>query len=268
MIISHKYKFIFLHVPKTGGSSINAYFSQFIGKKDILNGWNHSLRLGIPYNQKLLKMINNKYGLSMISKAIKLRMNDNKMFERPILEYAFREILKKKIGTTSMHANAEQIKKYNPHAWNNYFKFTFVRNPYTHAVSDWMFDEKNWSIISENTYINEKKFTKKNFIVYLKKIKKQIKNKKNYYHEMLPFNKIYTINGKIAVDFVGKFENLKRDINKIHKKLRLPKKRFYFPHTKKNKKTDYLEYYNQESKKLVEEIWSKEFEFFKYKFLK
>ena len=50
MIISHKYKFIFLHVPKTAGSSINTYFSQFIGDKDILNGWNHSLRQGIPYN--------------------------------------------------------------------------------------------------------------------------------------------------------------------------------------------------------------------------
>ena len=35
MIISHKYKFIFLHVPKTAGSSINTYFSQFIGDKDM-----------------------------------------------------------------------------------------------------------------------------------------------------------------------------------------------------------------------------------------
>ena len=34
---------------------------------------------------------------------------------------------------------------------------------------------------------------------------------------MVPFNKIYTINGKLAVDFVGKFENLNNDMEKIKK---------------------------------------------------
>ena len=34
----------------------------------------------------------------MISKAINLRIKDRKIFERPILEYAFREILKKKLA--------------------------------------------------------------------------------------------------------------------------------------------------------------------------
>ena len=53
MIISHKYKFIFLHVPKTAGSSINTYFSQFIGDKDILNGWNHYMTA----SEIMLKMI-------------------------------------------------------------------------------------------------------------------------------------------------------------------------------------------------------------------
>ena len=36
MIISDKYKFIFLHIPKTGGSSISAYLNQFLGKNDGL----------------------------------------------------------------------------------------------------------------------------------------------------------------------------------------------------------------------------------------
>ena len=96
MIISHKYKFIFLHVPKTAGSSVKTFLSQYIGDEDILVGWNHSLRKGIPYNKKFLKTINNEFGLKMISKAISLRKKDSKIFERPILEYAYREILKKK----------------------------------------------------------------------------------------------------------------------------------------------------------------------------
>ena len=68
MILSHKYKFIFLHVPKTAGSSITTFFSQFLGDKDILNGWNHPLRNGIPYNLRSLEMVNNKFGLKMILK--------------------------------------------------------------------------------------------------------------------------------------------------------------------------------------------------------
>ena len=76
MIISHKHKFIFLHTPKTAGSSICAFFSQYIGDDDILNGWNHSLRNGIPYNHKTLSMVNNKFGLKMISAAINLRKKD------------------------------------------------------------------------------------------------------------------------------------------------------------------------------------------------
>jgi hypothetical protein len=268
MIISHKYKFIFLHVPKTAGSSVNTFFSQYIGDNDILNGWNHSLREGIPYNRNILSMVNTKFGLKMISKAINLRIKDHKLFERPIIEFAYRELLKKKIGTTSMHATANQLKKFDKTAWNKYFKFAFVRNPYTHAISDWMFNEKQWSIINDNKLPTKRKFTKKGFVKHLKSIKKDINNKKSYYYNMRPFSKIYTINDKIAVDFIGKFENLKDDVYKIQKILKLPKKNFQLIHSKKNTLNKHLKYYNEESRELVKEIWNKEFEFFKYEFPK
>ena len=266
MIISHKHKFIFLHVPKAAGSSVTLFFSQYLGKKDILNGWNHSLRKGIPYNRQVLEMVNNKFGLKMISKAINLRMKDNKLFERPIIEYAFREILKKKIGTTSMHAVAKQLQNYDKESWEKYFKFTFVRNPYTHALSEWMFDDKLWSIINDNKPLNKNKFTKKKFTQFLKNLKKQKGNKNNYYYEMFPFNKIYTIDGKLAVDFVGRFETLRKDIKKIQKKLKLPKEKFGLSHTKKNTNKNHLKFYTEESRELVKELWSKEFELFNYKF--
>ena len=73
---------------------------------------------------------------------------------------------------------------------------------------------------------------------------------------MRPFSNIYTINGKIAVDYVGKFEDLKNDISKIQKILKLPKSKLTYLIQKKHKK-NYLKYYSKESKKLVEEIWKK-----------
>lgn len=266
MIISNKHKFIFLHVPKTAGSSVSTFFSQYLGEQDILNGWNHPLREGIQYNTNTLKMVNNKYGLKMMSRAINLRIKDRKLFERPIIDYAFREILKKKIGTNSIHATAKHIKSFDKKKWSTYFKFAFVRNPYTHALSCWMWDEDLWSITNKKSIVSKRKFNKKEFIKYLKNLKKKLNKDKNSFK--IPGNKIYTIDNKIAVDFIGKFENLKKDITKIQKILKLPKEKFKLEHTKKNTSKSYLKYYTHESKQLVKEIWKKEFELFNYQFPK
>lgn len=84
-------------MPKVAGSTIKVFFSRYLGENDILNGWNDVLRNGVHYNKKTLQLVNNKFGLEMISKAINLRIKDNKIFERPIIDYALREVLKKKL---------------------------------------------------------------------------------------------------------------------------------------------------------------------------
>lgn len=262
MIISHKYKFIFLHVPKTGGSSIAAYLSQFLGDDDIMNEWSHSLKFGISYNKESLKLLNNKFALSRISYAIKKRIKDGMILERPIFDYALKQVLMKKFGTESRHVPGKNIKKYDPKMFKNYFKFCFVRNPYSHAVSAWMWNENEWSIYGNNRKIYKNK-TKKNFSIYLKWLKK--KNNENFFK--LPGSKIYSINDEICVDYVGKFETIVQDLNKIKRILKLPVERFKIPHEKNNNyNQNYFEYYNAENKKLVEEIWAKVFKLFNYKY--
>ena len=263
MIISHKYKFIFLHVPKTAGSSIAAYMSQFLGDNDIMNEWNHSSKFGIWYNKKSLELLNNKYALKMISSAIKKRIKDGRIMERPILDYAIRKVLKLKLGSESRHIKAESIKKYDSKIWNSYFKFCFVRNPYSHAVSNWLWNENKWSLYKKKNSFESNGRTKQNFTKYLIKLKKE-KNLKDGFK--VPGTKIYTINNKICVDFVGKYENLQKDLDIIKKKLKLPAEKFNLPHEKKNSYGHYLKYFNEKNKKLVEQIWNKEFEFFDYKF--
>jgi len=264
MIISHKHKFIYLHVPKTAGSSVSTFFSQYLGDNDILNGWNHPLREGIPYNKNTLKTVNSKLGLKMVSKAINLRLKDRKLFERPIIDYAFREVLKKKMGTNSRHATAKHLKNFDKKSWDKYFKFAFVRNPYAHAISCWMWDEEKWPIINNKRIENKKKLKKEEFIKYLKNLRKKIGKERSYFK--IPGNKIYLIDNKISVDFIGKFENLNKDIIKIQKILKLPKEKIPLKHTKRNTTKNYLKSYSKESKKLVEEIWKKEFELFNYKY--
>lgn len=264
MIISHKYKFIFTHIPKTAGSSISAYLAQFLGDEDIMNdAWNEALSLGIPYNKRILKSVNTEYGLEKISEALSKREQDGKMLERPIIDYAFRKIISEKLGTESVHASAERVRNFDPIAWETYFKFSFVRNPFSHAISLWRWDENKFSKkFNLTTYSSEKKNVE-DFKIYLKKIKNDYSKfdiNKPYQH----LRDIYCIDGKIAMDFIGKMENLEADFKFIAKKLNLPNPYIDFPHTKKSEKVDLSSFYDQECIELVKSIWSEEFKNFDY----
>ena len=114
MIVSKKHKFVFLKTPKTGGSSIEFYLSQFCDKKDILTPL-------LPSEEKLkkrYKLLNSrnykikKFTLSKLSKLKILRkiiLNDHSSLK--ILENEIKFNLK------------------------GYFIFAFVRNPYNWIVS-------------------------------------------------------------------------------------------------------------------------------------
>ena len=72
--------------------------------------------------------------------------------------------------------------------------------------------------------------------------------------------------GKLVCDFIGRIENFKQDFKKICEKIDInaPKK---YPHKRKSKrKKDYREYYDEETKKLVEERYKEDLKYFGYKF--
>jgi hypothetical protein len=50
MIISHKYKFIFIKTCKTAGSSIEVYLSKFCGEDDIVTPIKKSENTHYPKN--------------------------------------------------------------------------------------------------------------------------------------------------------------------------------------------------------------------------
>lgn len=272
MIISHKYKFIFLHVPKTGGSAIKAYLSQFLGDNDLQLGWSDTLDWKIPYNQRVYREILKDKNLKFVKEALKRRLIDKRIFERPILDFALRKIISKKLKTNTSHATAWHVSKFAPKEWKKYFKFCFVRNPYTHAVSHFNWNEKNWNLSKIKIELKkEKNLANKNlFKKYLSNLIKKKNSKRTHSVSdrsfLIPGNEIYTLQNKIAVDFIGKFENIENDLNTIKQKLKLPKTNFELPHTKNSKNTSFLKFYDNQNKELVEKIWKKEFEFFNYKY--
>ena len=132
-----------------------------------------------------------------------------------------------------------------------FFKFCFVRNPYDYAVSDYL-----WRV-------------KKNQISFKEYLKLKVNNNDNKFLTMPLTNwEIYTIDDKIAVDFIGKFENLDSDLKKIFKILQIDKKHLNSDLflKKNNHRSAYKDYYDEECKMLVNKLHYKEIDQFKYTF--
>ena len=134
------------------------------------------------------------------------------------------------------------IKKIGLKKWNSYFKFTFVRNPWDRIVSIYHHRKQNRKIINQ-------KFQKWIYSI----------------DEFPTINQIWWIkhDGKIDMDFIGKFENLEIDFKKVCRKI---KAKFNLPHTNASKHIHYSSYYDLDSKKFVAKVCEEEIELFKYKF--
>ena len=133
--------------------------------------------------------------------------------------------------------------------FNNYFTFTIVRNPYDMVVSRYFFQKKTRAWCKDMSF--------KDWVKQLKKEKYT-----NY--------NLYSIDDKPVCDFYIRYETLKDDIETVLQKLGIIDYDLHdLPVLKgdiRDKNIHYREYYDNETKKIVEEIMKKEFDMFGYKF--
>ena len=194
-MISHKYKCIFIHIPRCAGSSM---------EKAIVNkSW--------YYYEKSTK-----------------------------------------------HILASTAKKIYKDYWNDYFKFSFVRNPWDRSVSLTRYGgfygckiEKGKLNLNNSKHLivdprSKSRFDKKSFIdnaVYLNIIDEEI-------------------------DFIGKFENLKEDWRFVCNSIGMNEKKLNnHRHYKSFNKNHYSRYYTDSTKQWVSERYKKDIERFGYKFI-
>ena len=120
MIISHKYKFIFIKTRKTAGTTIEYNISKYLGKNDIIPPSNQSIYLSqnYIYDTKISKFLK-KVKLTKIART----------FEKKFTEHEHAFDLKKKI---------------NKNFFDNYFKFCVEREPVDKCIS-YYFMRKNAS---------------------------------------------------------------------------------------------------------------------------
>jgi len=210
-MISHQYKFIFVHIPKTGGMSI----SRLIG------------RFALP---------------------LRLLAGDDYW--------------------TDVHGKYfHYIEKYGWDTWDKYYKFAFVRNPWSRLISSFFY------LSGDGNNIFDKKLSDK----YIKKYENDFSR---FVKEFVPSNMIKFLfhmhpqheficdqEGRIMIDFVGSYENIQEDFNKICDKFETP--HVILPHINKTQYTKtqhYSTYYNDETREIVADVYSRDIQLFGYTF--
>ena len=158
------------------------------------------------------------------------------------------------------HATANQIKRLYCQNYEDYFSFTFVRNPWGRAISDYFWIKKNLKIEDsfKNYLLLENKFNTPRFSYpHLHKTGRGD-------HVLPQSDFILDSNREQMVNYIGRFENIQQDFDTICDKIGIPRQEL--PHNNKTNHKRYVEYYDEETRQIVAEKYAKDIEYFGYEF--
>ncbi|MEX2475461.1 sulfotransferase family 2 domain-containing protein [Marinobacter sp.] len=231
MIVCHKYKFIFLKTSKTAGSSIEMALSRFCGPDDIIT----------PLSEE----------------EDALRVKQGGVAPQNYLEYPFRykpsQLWKfisrgKSLRRFYNHIPARKLKRrLGKDIWDSYYKFCVVRDPWDRTISQYY-----WRLRNEDQPMSIDKFLDSRHIDSL--IRKGIG--------------VYTIDGKIVVDKICRYENLEQHLEEVRNELGLPEP-ISLPQAKatfRKDKRHYSEVLSEHQKEKIRVIFSDEIKLLGYEY--
>lgn len=164
----------------------------------------------------------------------------------------------------SSHDHAGYYRDHHELCWNSYFKFSIVRNPWDRTFSIYNFYKNGNNPVNAKIKISMNEMSFEDFIHLYSR------------GEWLPgssfSNPLLTqqldwisLDGKIAVDLVVKFESLQEDYIRLCEELNIRARRL--PHLKKmGNRGDYKNMYNDETKNIIYRRFKKDIEAFDYDF--
>ena len=194
-MINHKHKFIFIHIPRTGGTSIEKHF-----------GYN-----GDPA----------WWG-----------------------------------GDGKKHWNLNQYKEaLSNEQFDNYFKFTFIRNPWDIVISNYM--DRGWYSSPVQGRGGEIGYHSGKKLSYF------LEHYQPAAHEY--GDSFFDYFNPKQIDFIGRFENRVKDLNFISKKIGINLNSRTVARRCVNKK-HYTEYYDDETREIVAQKYARDIEYFGYEF--
>ncbi len=199
MIVSHRYRFIFIKTRKTAGTSIEIALSSLLGPDDIITPvgpapWDEAYRARMGF---------------MTARNFKRRWHEVRLGDLPA---SARIACKKLTGRYSVktvwpmafwpHMSASDARRaLGEDIWNSYFRFAVERNPWDFAVSlyHWKLRRNPQHRMSLAEYVQRG------------------------YPARYANSRLYTIDGEIAVDSLLHFESLDEELDEISAHLGFPR---------------------------------------------
>jgi len=132
---------------------------------------------------------------------------------------------------------------------SEYFKFSFIRNPWDRIVSFYHYFGLN-SQCSFNDFIQQ------HF---------QTLYKENYWFLKSQFEFISVENYSV-VDFLGRFENLQADFDVVCKKLGIENSTLFHKNKSNHSNLNYRDYYDETSIRIVRDLYKQDIYHFEYEF--
>jgi len=257
MIISYRHRFIFLHCRKVAGSSIAASLANHLGPEDIqLGGLVDAFDVGCLPNRRAWNSLKDpRVALNFLARYASRPLSGlNKRHIVWCLNGAQKLEFVSQLGPYPEHPHAEDVMRFDKEAWNTFFKFCFVRNPYERVLSDYFWRRSMMGLGGMT------------FGQFLRRMYETQCGDKTvgWRFDNWP---MYTIGDKVAVDFIGRYESLERDWRDVLERLGVGASSATIPVAKrKADRYNYREWYGAEERWLVEELFCKELALFGYSF--
>lgn len=178
------------------------------------------------------------------------------------------------------HATLQQIRQWWGPVIKDYFSFTFIRNPFDRAVSDWLWFKSGRSGSTHdysNTIFRDYLLCQNSF-KSLNNVDIANRDPGTFRSDhILPQSRFIrdNISGEnLHVDFIGRFENLQQDWIKLMNLLSVKYKTEFnikLPHINKSRSkrwnnNHYSTYYDDETREIATELYKADLALFKYEF--
>jgi hypothetical protein len=217
MPVSHELRCVFIHVPKTGGTSIE-----------------HALRL----------------------------RGRNRGEDRRALYGRIESDGLKPRGFASgylQHLTATEIRALAPAgSLSGYFSFAIVRNPWDRLVSSFLHEDPHLSRQARTVGVELDGLEFERYVAATCELRHaQLRPQWEY---------LVDADGKLLVDFVGRFESLQDSFHEICVRLGIRRR---LPHAKKSRRrefSDFRKYYSEIARNVVEERYAYDIALFDYEF--
>lgn len=191
---------------------------------------------------------------------------------------SFEAVLKDNIpdleSTMGTHDHALWAREEIGQEWADYYKVAFVRNPWDRLVSWYtmikekgtmtlykkIFGMRRYNDLTQYVLANANSF--EDFIYKCRDTIDDTDGKKSILYNQLDY--VADKEGKLIVDFVGRFEKLGEDSQVVFSNLGL--KNVSLPHKNSSRHKNYRTYYTDATRKEVSKMYERDIEFFGYEF--